>query len=131
MEYRVPSINSIQITGNLVNDADIKYTPSGRPVVNFRIASTRRYKPKDSNDWKEETIFLDAVLFGEQAERIHEKLKKGFPVYIEGRLRQREWEDKDGQKKSKIEIVARRVQVLKRTPKEEEQILEGEEDLPF
>jgi len=102
------SINKIMITGRLTRDPETRYTPSGNAVCNFSIAVNRNYRDPRTNDWKEETFFLDVEAWGKIAERCAETLKKGRPVYIEGRLRADTWE-REGQKQTRIRAVAERV----------------------
>ena len=102
------SINKVMVTGRLTRDPETKYLPSGTAITNLGIAVNRRYLDKNSNEWKDETTFLDVETWGKLAERCAETLKKGRPVYIEGRLRTDTWE-KEGQKQSKIRLVAERV----------------------
>lgn len=101
--------NKIILIGNLTKDPEIRYTPQGTPVTNFRIAVTSKYKQSD--DMKEETLFIDVVVFGKQAESCSQYLSKGRPVLVEGRLQERTWES-DGQKRSKVEVVAQTVRFL-------------------
>lgn len=109
---RVPDVNIIMLAGRLTRDADVRYTTTGRSVARFRLASSRRFKSNASNEWQEETTFVDICLWGEAAERTKNRLRKGAPVVVEGRLRSHDWETKEGVKRSGIEVVARRVQFL-------------------
>lgn len=97
------NINRVMITGRLTREPETKYLPSGLAVTNLSMASNRRYQVND--EWREETSFFDVETFGKLAERLGEQLRKGQPVYVEGRLKQESWE-KDGQKQSKIRISA-------------------------
>jgi single-strand DNA-binding protein len=101
--------NRIILIGNLTKDPEVRYTPGGTPVATVPIAVNSRYKQSD--DTKEEVLFIDAVVFGKQAETCGQYLSKGRTVLVEGRLRERRWE-KDGQKKSKMEVVANNVRFL-------------------
>lgn len=103
--------NRVILIGNLTKDPEVRYTPGGTPVATVAIAVNSRYKQGD--DSKEETLFIDAVVFGKQAETCGQYLSKGRPVLIEGRLRERRWEY-EGQKKSKMEVVASNVRFLSR-----------------
>lgn len=96
--------------GNLTRDPELRYTPKGTAVANLGLAVNRRFKVDDQ--WKEEADFFDIVVFGKQAENCGEYLSKGRPVMIEGRLQQSRWETDDGQKRSKVEVVANNVQFL-------------------
>jgi single-strand DNA-binding protein len=130
-EYRVPSINSISITGNLTADPDLRYMPDGRAVCNFQIASNRRYKDK-SGEWQDATTFIRVTTWGPSAERLGEQLRKGSAVFAEGRIQSRAWETPEGQKKSVIEINALRVQNLTKQAGagEKEESVEKEEARP-
>jgi len=93
------------IVGNLTRDPELKYTPSGRPVCSFGVATNRRWKDPDGNQ-KEEVEFHDVVAWGKLAEIISQFLKKGNKIYIEGRIRTRNWEGQDGVKRYRTEIIA-------------------------
>ncbi len=103
------TFNRVILAGNLVRDPEIRYLPSGLSVTSFGIAVNSRYK--QNNELKEEVSFFDIVVFGKLGENCAEYLSKGRSVLVEGRLRQRRWEA-DGQKRSKIEVVADGVQFL-------------------
>lgn len=103
--------NRIILIGNLTKDPELRYTPQGTPVASFRIAVNSRYKQAD--DLKEETLFIDVVTFGKQAETCSNYLSKGKSVLVEGRLQERRWES-DGQQRSKVEVVAQTVRFLSR-----------------
>ncbi len=101
--------NRIILIGNLTKDPDVRYTPGGTPVTTLSVAVNSRYKQGD--EAKEEVLFIDAVVFGKQAESCGQYLNKGNPVLVEGRLRERRWEY-EGQKKSKHEVIANNVRFL-------------------
>ena len=109
---RVPDVNILLIAGRLTRDAEVRYTGNGRAVAQFRLASNRRYKSTASGEWQDEVTYVDVRLWGDAAERSKPRLLKGAPILVEGRLRSREWEAKDGAKRSGMEVVARRVQFL-------------------
>ncbi|MDP3661397.1 MAG: single-stranded DNA-binding protein [bacterium] len=103
-------INKAILYGNLTRDPELKALPSGAKVVEFGMATNRVYKDKDGNN-KEEAEFHNIVSFGRQAEVIAQYLKKGSPIFLEGRIRTRNWEAKDGTgKRYKTEIVIDRFQ---------------------
>ncbi len=104
------SLNQVTLVGNLTKDPEPKFTTSGQCVVNLRIATNRKYKT-GGGEWKEEVTYIGVEVWGKQAEACSEYLKKGSPVLIEGRLTLKEWE-KDGQKRSQLEVTAERVQFL-------------------
>lgn len=105
------SVNKVILVGNLGADPETRYMPSGDAVTNIRLATTDRYKDKSSGEMKEATEWHRVAFFGRLAEIAGEYLKKGSPVYIEGRIRTRQWE-KDGQKQYTTEIVAEQMQML-------------------
>lgn len=106
------SVNRVTILGHLGRDPEMKYTPSGSAVCNLRIATTRNWKAKDSGERMEETEWHSVVMYDRQAEIAGEYLKKGRPVYLEGRLKTRQWKDKDGKDRYTTEIVADSMQLL-------------------
>ncbi|CAH0440951.1 single-stranded DNA-binding protein [Ralstonia pseudosolanacearum] len=105
------SVNKVIIVGNLGADPETRYMPSGDAVTNIRVATTDRYKDKASGEMREATEWHRIAFFGRLAEIAGEYLKKGSQVYIEGRLKTRQWE-KDGQKQYSTEIVAEQMQML-------------------
>lgn len=133
------SLNNVILMGNLTRDPEVRYTTSGTPVATLGLAVNNRMKQGD--EWKDDPCFIDVVVFGKQAESCGEFLSKGQPVLVEGRLRYRTWEGQDGQKRSKHEVSAFRVQFMPkggRTPGSggfSGEISEGEsiddDDVPF
>ena len=113
---RLGYLNSVQLIGRLVADPELRYTQKGAPVCDFRIASSRRYKNRETGEQQEETLFINIVAWRRQAELANDYLKKGSAVLIEGRVRSRQWESAQGEKRSAIEIVARRIQFLDMPP---------------
>jgi single-strand DNA-binding protein len=105
------SVNKVILIGNLGKDPETRYLPSGDAVTNFSIATTEKWKSK-SGEQQEHTEWHRISMFGKVAEIAGEYLKKGSPVYVEGRIRTRKWQDKEGQDKSTTEIVADRMQLL-------------------
>jgi single-strand DNA-binding protein len=106
------SVNKVILIGNLGKDPETRYLPSGDAVTNFSIATTEKWKSK-SGEQQEHTEWHRISMFGKVAEIAGEYLKKGSPVYVEGRIRTRKWQDKEsGQDKYSTEIVADRMQLL-------------------
>lgn len=101
--------NKIILIGNLTKDPELRYTPQGTPVCTLRLASSTKYKSGDG--MKEETLFIDVVVWGKQGESAAQYLHKGKSALVEGRLQERRWET-DGQQKSKFEVVAQSVKFL-------------------
>ena len=106
------SVNKVIILGNLGRDPEMRYTPSGSAICSLRVATTRNWKNKDSGERVEETEWHSVVMYDRQAEIAGEYLKKGRPVYIEGRLKTRKWQDKDGNDRYTTEIVGETMQLL-------------------
>ena len=107
--------NSVVLTGNLTRDPELRHTPSGVAVANVGLASNRKYKQGD--DIKDEVCFVDVTVFGSTAVAVAEHLNKGRKVLVEGRLRFHSWETEDGQKRSKLGVIANRVNFLPRASK--------------
>ncbi len=105
------SVNKVILIGNLGADPETRYLPSGDAVTNIRIATTEAWKDK-GGEKQEHTEWHRIAFFGKQAEIAGEYLKKGSPVYVEGRIRTRKWQDKEGQDRYSTEIVADRMQLL-------------------
>ncbi len=105
------SFNKVILMGNLTRDPQLRYTPSGAPVCNFDLAMNRAYTTQ-GGEKKDEVCFISVVVWGKQAESSGQYLAKGRSVLVEGHLQQRSWETPEGQKRSKHEVVAERVQFL-------------------
>jgi len=103
------SFNKVMLMGNLTRDPELRYTSNGSAVASFGLAVNRKFKQGD--DWKEDVCFVDITVWGKQGENCAEYLSKGRPAFVEGRLQYSTWES-DGQKKSKLEVVANTVQFL-------------------
>lgn len=106
----MPNLNKVFLMGHLTRDVDLRYTAGGVPISKFGLATNHKYK-KDE-EWVEDVCFVDITAFGNIAERCNEKIKKGSAVFIEGRLQYSSWETDDGGKRSKIEVVAEKMQFL-------------------
>jgi len=130
-------LNKVMVIGNLGRDPEMRYTPSGRPVTTFSVATSRSWKSSEG-ERRTETEWFNIVAWGNLAEICNQYLKKGQQVYIEGRLQTRRWEDDEGNKRSSTEVVAREMTMLgdRRESKEDDQEAdereEGDEDeFPF
>ncbi|NPV51716.1 MAG: single-stranded DNA-binding protein [Candidatus Methanofastidiosum sp.] len=108
--------NKIILIGNLTRDPETRYTPTGVAVTTVPVAVNTRYRQGD--ELKEETLFIDAIVFGKQADNCMQYLTKGQAVLIEGRLRERRWEQ-DGVKRSKVEVIASNVRFFPKREREE------------
>jgi single-strand DNA-binding protein len=105
-------VNKVILVGNLGQDPEVKYMPSGGAVCNVSLATADSWKDKNSGERQERTEWHRVVFFNRLAEITGEYLRKGSQVYVEGRLQTREWQDKDGQKRYTTEIVANEMQML-------------------
>ncbi len=133
------SFNKVILMGNLTRDPELRYTSGGSPVCNLGLAVNHRYR--QNNELKEDVCFVTITVWGKQAENCSEYLSKGRAIFVEGRLQQRNWEADDGQKRSRLEIVAENVKFLPRTGGNTQQVSHpGEhhdesqptnEDVPF
>ena len=126
------SYNKVIFLGNLTKDPETRYTPSGTAVSSFDIAVNHRYKQGD--EVKDEVCFIGVVVFGKQAESVGQYLSKGNSAIVEGRLQQRTWENDDGQKRSKHEVVAQSVIFMPKKAEAEKKESETDEpsgDVPF
>ena len=106
------SVNKVILIGNLGRDPEVRYTASGAAMCNVSIATSRQWKDKTSGEKQEETEWHRVVFYDRLAEIAGEYLKKGRPVYVEGRLKTRKWQDKDGVEKYTTEVIATEMQLL-------------------
>jgi single-strand DNA-binding protein len=133
------SLNSVCLLGHLTRNPEVRYSSNSTPVAALGLAVNNRIKRSDDS-WQDDPCFVDVVVFGNQAEACAKYLNKGDPVLLEGRLQYRTWQDQQGQKRSKHEVIAFRVQFLpKAGPRSEVDDslsgaaigAEGEDDVPF
>ncbi len=121
-ELKMPEINYVIVAGNLTKDPIFRQTTNQTPVVNFSLASNRRYKDS-SNQWQEDVCYIGIVAWNKLAESCKERLKKGSAVLVDGELQSRNWKTDEGHNRSIVEIKARRIQFLnKRVMKDENEI---------
>jgi single-strand DNA-binding protein len=104
-------VNKVILIGNLGKDPEMRYTPNGQPVTSFSLATTERWNDKN-NQKQEKTEWHNIVVWGKLAELANQYLKKGRSAYIEGRITTRSWDDRDGNKKYRTEIIANQIQFL-------------------
>jgi len=133
------SMNKVFLIGNLTRPPELRYTPSGTAVADLRIAVNRNYTTQ-GGEKRDETCFLTVIVWAKQAETCGEYLDKGSPILVEGRLQTRDWETKDGQKRSVVEVVAERVQFMGRgkmagappgVPEAVEAHADADDEVPF
>jgi single-strand DNA-binding protein len=104
-------VNKVILIGNLGKDPELRYTPSGQPTASFSLATTERWNDKNGQR-QERTEWHNIVAWGKLAELVNQYLKKGRSAYVEGRINTRSWDDRDGNKKYRTEIVASQIQFL-------------------
>jgi single-strand DNA-binding protein len=110
-DLKMPEINYVIVAGNLTKDPVFRQTTNSTPVVNFSIASNRKYKDS-SNQWQEDVCYVGIVAWNKLAESCRDRLKKGSAVLVDGELQSRNWKSDDGHNRSIVEIKARRIQFL-------------------
>lgn len=113
-EHTMAGLNKALLLGNLGRDPDLRFTPKGTPVLNFPMATTRRWKDRETKEVRDQTDWHRIVVWGRQAEVLAEYLKKGSQIHVEGRIQTRTWTDKDDVTRYTTEIVASRIQMLGR-----------------
>jgi len=130
------NLNKVFLIGNLTRDPELRYIPSGTAVANFGLATNRVYTTQDG-ERKEEVCFVDIVTWAKTAENCANYLSKGRSIFVEGRLQYDSWETEDGQKRSRLRVVADRVQFLGGRRAEDEvgapgmDEVEADDDIPF
>ncbi|MBE0535157.1 MAG: single-stranded DNA-binding protein [Phycisphaerae bacterium] len=110
------SYNKVILLGNLTRDPELRYTPNQTPVVEFGIATNRRWMGQDGQQ-KEETCFVDCNMFGKRAEVLNKYMKKGNPLFVEGRLSFDSWQAQDGTKRSKLRVTIEDFQFISSGPR--------------
>jgi single-strand DNA-binding protein len=98
--------NTVTLVGNVTRDPELRYTPSGQAVATFGLAVNRRWQNRQTQDWEEQVSFFDIKCWAQMAENVGESVQKGTRVLVTGRLEQRSWETDNGDKRSKVEVVA-------------------------
>ena len=98
--------NTVTLVGNVTRDPEIRYTPSGQTIATLGLAVNRRWQNRQTQEWEEQTSFFDVKCWAQMAENVSESIQKGTRVIVTGRLEQRSWETDNGDKRSKVEVVA-------------------------
>ena len=138
-------VNSVTLLGNIGRDPEVRKTTKGTAVVNFSMATTKRWKDRETNEQKEHTEWHRLVAFGRTAEIVGEYVRKGSQLYIEGQLQTRAWIGKEGYKRYTTEVIVRQLQLLGRpedrkvaepvdvpeTPATEQEPPQVDDDIPF
>ena len=100
------AVNSVAIVGNLTRDPELRYTTAGLAVCNASLAVNRRWQNRSTNEWEEKVSFIDVTIWGTQGQNVADSLRKGDRTVVFGRFEQRTWDDDQGNKRSKIELIA-------------------------
>ncbi len=124
-DLKMPEINYVIVAGNLTKDPTFRHTTNQTPVVNFSLASNRKYKDS-TNQWQEDVCYIGIVAWNKLAESCRDRLKKGSAVLVDGELQSRNWKSDDGHNRSIVEIKARRIQFLNKRAK----FIDNETDTP-
>lgn len=112
-QIKLPEQNLVLLVGRLTRDPNVAFTQKGQAVCRCDIAVNRRYLDATTNEWKDDTVFVPVVVWGAAAERCKDRVKKGTPVQVEGRLTSSEYTDKNtGQTRKTMQVTARRIQIL-------------------
>ena len=98
--------NNVTLIGNITRDPELRFTPSGQATATFGLAVNRRWQNRQTQEWEERTSFFDIVSYGTLAENVSESLQRGSRIMVTGRLEQRSWETQEGEKRSKVEVIA-------------------------
>ena len=127
-DLKMPEINYVVVAGNLTKDPIFRQTTNNTPVVNFSIASNRKYKDS-SNQWQEDVCYVGIVAWNKLAESCRDRLKKGSAVLVDGELQSRNWKSEEGHNRSIVEIKARRIQFLNKRVKPSNNGVDENEDV--
>src|SRR6202142_252224 len=98
--------NTVVLVGNVTRDPELRFTPNGQATTSFGLAVNRRWQNRQTQEWEEQTSFFDVVCWREMAENVSESITRGAQVMVAGRLEQRSWETQEGDRRSKVEVVA-------------------------
>ena len=98
--------NSITLVGNVTRDPELRFTPTGQATATFGLAVNRRWQNRQTQEWEEQVSFFDIVCWREMAENVGESITRGSRIIVSGRLEQRSWETQEGEKRSRIEVIA-------------------------
>ena len=117
---KLHQLNDVKLIGRLTRDPELRFTANGNAVCKIILAINRSFK-NGNGEWKQDVSFVPVVAWNETGQRCSERLKKGSPVYVEGRLKSRSWETKEGQKRTSLEVDSRKIQFLTKTTERSEE----------
>lgn len=131
---KLAELNHTMISGRLTQDPKYTVTQNGKGVLACNVAVNRRYLDTRTNEWKDDTVFVPVVVWGDSANRLKDRVKKGTPVFVEGRLTTSEYTDKEGKNHRNLQVTANRLQVLESNTEVSTEPVErelGEDEVPF
>lgn len=124
----MPNLNRVMLMGNLTRDPEMRYLPSNTAVTALGMAINRRWR-NQQGEQQEEVTFIDCEAFGKVAELLHQYMRKGRPLYVEGRLKLDQWQDKEGHNRSKLKVIVESFQFIDSRPGGGEEITSGSDDM--
>lgn len=124
----MPNLNRVMLMGNLTRDPEMRYLPSNTAVTALGLAINRRWR-NQQGEQQEEVTFIDCEAFGKVAELLHQYMRKGRPLYVEGRLKLDQWQDKEGHNRSKLKVIVESFQFIDSRPGGGEEITGGSDDM--
>lgn len=124
------SINRVNLSGNLTSDPELRMTKGGKQVLSFGLAVNDRMRNQQTGEWEDRPNFVDCIIFGNRAEAVAKYVFKGSKVAVEGRLRYSSWEAKDGQRRSKLEVIVDEIEFMSSQGKAQQEAPSGDEEAP-
>ena len=124
------SINRVILSGNLTRDPELRMTKGGKQVLSFGLAVNDRMRNQHTGEWEDRPNFVDCIIFGNRAEAVAKYVSKGSKVAVEGRLRYSSWETKDGQRRSKLEVIVYEIEFMSGQGKANQEAPGGDEQPP-
>ena len=127
----MPDYNRVILMGHLTRDPEMRYTPNNTAVCNIGLAVNRKWKNQQTGEQQEEVTFVDCTAFGRTGEVVHEYMAKGRPLFVEGRLKLDQWQDKDGNNRSKLKVIAESIQFIDPPKREGGEAPKSDDDIAF
>ena len=124
------SINRVILSGNLTRDPELRMTKGGKQVLSFGLAVNDRMRNQQTGEWEDRPNFVDCIIFGNRAEAVAKYVSKGSKVAVEGKLRYSSWETKDGQRRSKLEVIVDEIEFMSGHGKANQEAPSGDEQPP-
>ena len=124
------SINRVNLSGNLTRDPELRMTKGGKQVLSFGLAVNDRMRNQQTGEWKDRPNFVDCIIFGNRAEAVAKYVSKGSKVAVDGKLRYSSWETKEGQRRSKLEVIVDEIEFMSGQGKANQEAPSGDEQPP-